>query len=105
MRSAKRRQAEQKWEPNDFIDVLALPVAAVYCDVVITERNGYIGCDKATSTNETTPFCSTTPLTFSTCWSMPQRPKVKHAHGFGAVLGLRGPLPRLRRSGQPRNRY
>lgn len=38
MRSAKHRQTEQKWEPNDFIDVLALPVAAVYCDVVVTER-------------------------------------------------------------------
>ncbi|MEX0160625.1 MULTISPECIES: hypothetical protein [unclassified Microbacterium] len=38
MRSAKQRQGEQKWEPNDFIDVLALPVAAVYCDVVITEK-------------------------------------------------------------------
>lgn len=38
MRSAKHWQTEQKWEPNDFIDILALPVAAVYCDVVITER-------------------------------------------------------------------
>lgn len=38
MRSAKHRQAEQRWEPNDLIDILALPVAAVYCDVVITEK-------------------------------------------------------------------
>lgn len=38
MRSAKHRQTEQKWELNDFIDVVALPVAAVYCDVVVTER-------------------------------------------------------------------
>lgn len=38
MRSAKHRQIEQKWEPNDFIDVVALPVAAVYCDVVVTEK-------------------------------------------------------------------
>ncbi|SCF42289.1 hypothetical protein GA0070216_11555 [Micromonospora matsumotoense] len=38
MRSAKHRQTQQKWEPNDFIDILALPVAAVYCDVVITEK-------------------------------------------------------------------
>jgi hypothetical protein len=38
MRSAKHRQTEQRWEPNDFIDVVALPVAAVYCDVVVTER-------------------------------------------------------------------
>ncbi|WP_341998898.1 hypothetical protein MRBLWH7_000529 [Microbacterium sp. LWH7-1.2] len=37
MRSAKLRQAEQKWELNDFNDILALPVAAVYCDVVVTE--------------------------------------------------------------------
>jgi hypothetical protein len=37
MRSAKHRQT-QTWEPNDFIDILALPVAAVYCDVVVTEK-------------------------------------------------------------------
>jgi len=38
MRSAKHRQSEQKWEPNDFFDILGLPVAAVYCDVVVTEK-------------------------------------------------------------------
>lgn len=38
MRAAKHRQSEQPWEPNDFVDVLALPVAAVYCDVVVTEK-------------------------------------------------------------------
>jgi hypothetical protein len=38
MRSAKHRQSQQKWEPNDFIDIVALPVAAVYCDVVVTEK-------------------------------------------------------------------
>jgi hypothetical protein len=38
MRSAKLRQMEQKWEPNDFNDLAALPVAAVYCDVVVTEK-------------------------------------------------------------------
>ncbi len=38
MRSAKHRQTQQKWEPNDFIDIVALPVAAVYCDVVVTEK-------------------------------------------------------------------
>ena len=38
MRSAKHRQTEQKWEPNDFMDILALPVAAVHCDVVVTEK-------------------------------------------------------------------
>lgn len=38
MRSAKHRQTQQKWEPNDFIDILSLPVAAVYCDVVVTEK-------------------------------------------------------------------
>jgi len=38
MRSAKHRQTQQKWELNDFIDIVALPVAAVYCDVVITEK-------------------------------------------------------------------
>lgn len=38
IRSAKHRQTQQKWEPNDFIDIIALPVAAVYCDVVVTEK-------------------------------------------------------------------
>lgn len=38
MRSAKHRQGQQKWEPNDFIDVVSLPVAAAYCDVVVTEK-------------------------------------------------------------------
>jgi hypothetical protein len=38
MRSAKHRQREQRWEPNDFIDIVALPVATVYCDVVVTEK-------------------------------------------------------------------
>jgi hypothetical protein len=38
MRSAKHRQTQQKWVPNDFIDIVALPVAAVYCDVVVTEK-------------------------------------------------------------------
>ncbi|WP_433003254.1 hypothetical protein [Kribbella sp. CA-294648] len=38
MRSAKHRQTQQEWEPNDFIDIVALPVAAVYCDVVVTEK-------------------------------------------------------------------
>lgn len=37
LRSAKHRQ-KQDWEPNDFVDVVALPVAAVYCDVVVTEK-------------------------------------------------------------------
>ncbi|WP_230671686.1 hypothetical protein [Rathayibacter sp. Leaf248] len=38
MRSSKLRQDEQRWEPNDFNDLLALPVAAVYCDVLLTEK-------------------------------------------------------------------
>lgn len=38
LRSAKHRQTQQKWEPNDFIDIVALPVAAVYCNVVVTEK-------------------------------------------------------------------
>lgn len=37
LRSAKHRQ-KQEWEANDFVDVIALPVAAVYCDVVVTEK-------------------------------------------------------------------
>ncbi len=38
MRSAKLRQSEQEWEVNDFNDIVALPVAAVHCDVVVTEK-------------------------------------------------------------------
>lgn len=38
MRSAKLRQTQQKWESNDFNDIVALPVAAVYCDIVVTEK-------------------------------------------------------------------
>jgi hypothetical protein len=38
MRSAKLRQNEQKWERNDFNDIADLPVAAVYCDVVLTRE-------------------------------------------------------------------
>lgn len=38
MRSAKHRQTQQRWEPNDFADVVALPVPAVYCDVIVTEK-------------------------------------------------------------------
>lgn len=38
LRSAKHRQTQQKWEPNDFIDVISLPVAAAYCNVVVTEK-------------------------------------------------------------------
>jgi hypothetical protein len=38
MRAAKLRQSEQKWEPNDFNDIAALPVAVVHCDVVVTEK-------------------------------------------------------------------
>lgn len=37
LRSANHRQ-RQDWEANDFVDVVALPVAAVYCDVVVTEK-------------------------------------------------------------------
>lgn len=38
MRTSKTRLAHEPWEPNDFNDLAALPVAAVYCDVVITEK-------------------------------------------------------------------
>ncbi len=37
LRGAKHRQ-KQAWEANDFVDIIALPVAAVYCDVVVTEK-------------------------------------------------------------------
>ncbi|WP_431795253.1 hypothetical protein [Microbacterium enclense] len=38
MRGAKLRQTEQRWELHDLNDILGLPVAAVYCDVVVTEK-------------------------------------------------------------------
>lgn len=38
LRSAKHRETQQKWEPNDFVDIVGLPVAVVYCDVVVTEK-------------------------------------------------------------------
>ncbi|MEV7757829.1 hypothetical protein AB0O16_07625 [Microbacterium sp. NPDC089180] len=38
MRGAKLRQTEQKWELHDLNDILGLSVAAVYCDVVVTEK-------------------------------------------------------------------
>lgn len=31
-------RSHQKWKANDFIDVVQLPVPAVYCDVVFTEQ-------------------------------------------------------------------
>jgi hypothetical protein len=34
----KHAQGQQKWAPNDLNDVVYLPVAAVHCDVVVTER-------------------------------------------------------------------
>lgn len=63
MRSAKHRETQQKWEPNDFIDIVALPVAAVYCDVVVTEKQWPTGCAKARSTSGMTPSYSTTSPT------------------------------------------
>ncbi len=35
LRSGKHTQGQQQWVPNDFIDIVALPVPAVYCDVVV----------------------------------------------------------------------
>ena len=38
LRSARHKQRQKKWEPNDFIDIVSLPTAAAYCDVVVTEK-------------------------------------------------------------------
>lgn len=38
LRSAKHRQTQQRWERNDLVDIVALPVAGVYCDVMVTEK-------------------------------------------------------------------
>jgi hypothetical protein len=32
-----RPHPQQKWEPNDFIDIVALPAAAVSCNALVTE--------------------------------------------------------------------
>jgi hypothetical protein len=48
--SALRRDkhsAEQTWEPNDLNDLVYLPVAAVHCDVVVTERQWVHRLNKA----------------------------------------------------------
>ena len=39
LRASKHRHAaaNQRWVPNDFIDVVQLPVPVVYCPVVMTE--------------------------------------------------------------------
>jgi hypothetical protein len=34
----KHAQGQQKWEPNDLLDLVGLPIAAVHCDIVVTER-------------------------------------------------------------------
>jgi len=38
LRRDKHAQGQQQWEPNDLNDMVGLPIAAVYCDVVVTER-------------------------------------------------------------------
>lgn len=37
--TAKHRNADSVWKPNDIFDMDALAVAAAYCDVVVTERH------------------------------------------------------------------
>jgi hypothetical protein len=39
LRTAKHRNADSVWEPNDIFDIDALSVAAAYCDIVVTERH------------------------------------------------------------------
>ncbi len=38
LRRDKHAQGEQRWEPNDLNDIVSLPIAAVYCDIVVTEK-------------------------------------------------------------------
>lgn len=38
LRRSKHGQRQQLWEPNDFIDIVALPIPVVYCDIVVTEK-------------------------------------------------------------------
>jgi hypothetical protein len=35
--TAKHRNPNSRWEPNDIFDIDALSVAAAYCDIVVTE--------------------------------------------------------------------
>ena len=39
LRTAKHRNANSVWKPNDIFDIDALSVAVAYCDVVVTERH------------------------------------------------------------------
>lgn len=38
LRAGKHAQGQQQWRESDFVDVVALPVPTVYCDVVVTEK-------------------------------------------------------------------
>jgi len=38
LRKDKHAQGQQRWEPNDLNDIVSLPIAAVYCDIVVTEK-------------------------------------------------------------------
>jgi hypothetical protein len=38
LRRGKHAQRQQGWEPNDFVDVVALRVPSVYCDAMVTEK-------------------------------------------------------------------
>ncbi|WP_445151361.1 hypothetical protein [Baekduia sp. Peel2402] len=39
LRTAKHRNPDSAWKPNDIFDIDALSVVAPYCDVVVTERH------------------------------------------------------------------
>jgi hypothetical protein len=39
LRARRHANTSHRWEPNDRIDLLTLAVAAVHCDVVVTERH------------------------------------------------------------------
>ncbi|CCH74696.1 hypothetical protein BN11_4710002 [Nostocoides australiense Ben110] len=62
----------QKWKVNDFIDVVQLPVPAVYCDVVFTEQQWVraLTRDKDDKLDERFDTkLSSNPSSWSRCWS------------------------------------
>jgi hypothetical protein len=46
---------QQKWKPSDFVDVIALPVPVVYCDVVFTEHGPARRCQVSATSSELAP--------------------------------------------------
>ncbi len=60
----KHAQGQENWEPNDLNDVVYLPIAAVHCDGVVTERQWANRLTRAAVPGATAPGCCMTPPTW-----------------------------------------